>query len=198
MPRGVKRDGGWLEVISGGMFAGKTEELISRVRRAGYARQRVQVFKPVLDTRYEEEGIRVISSHTGWRVEAVAVGSARDILKLVEDGTTVVAIDEAQFIDSDIVSVCDTLADWKIRVIVAGLNLDFRGEPFGSMPQLLDRADEVTTLHAICVVCGQPASRTQRLINGQPAKYDDPIILVGGEKEGYEARCRDCHIVPRG
>ncbi|MEA3459489.1 MAG: thymidine kinase [Chloroflexota bacterium] len=184
---------GWIEVICGGMFAGKTEELIRRVRRAQIAKQKVQVFKPALDDRYTVEKV---TSHTGVHFEATPVREAKEILELMENDTTVVAIDEAQFFDWTIADVCNALADRGIRVIVAGLDMDFRGEPFGPMPILMAQAEEVVKLHAICTVCGAPASRTQRLINGRPASYDDPIILVGAE-EVYEARCRHCHKVPR-
>lgn len=184
---------GRVEVICGGMFAGKTEELIRRVRRAQIAKQKVQVFKPALDDRYTVEKV---TSHTGIHFEATPVRETKDILDLVEDGTTVVAIDEAQFFDWTIADVCKALADRGLRVIVAGLDMDFRGEPFGPVPLLMAQAEEVDKLHAICVVCGAEASRTQRLINGRPASYDDPVILVGAE-EVYEARCRHCHKVPK-
>lgn len=183
---------GHIEVICGSMFCGKTEELIRRVRRAIIAKQKVKVFKPSIDDRY---GIQSVTSHTGQTVEAIPVPSASDILELANGGTTVVAIDEAQFFDDAIVNVAQELADkHNIRVIIAGLDLDFRAEPFGPMPYLLSIAEDVTKLRAICVVCGEPASRTQRLVNGQPARYDDPIILVGAQ-ESYEARCREHHIV---
>jgi thymidine kinase len=174
------------------MFSGKTEELIRRVRRARIARQKVQVFKPALDQRYYAEQV---ASHNGLRWEAVPVTSARGILELLESDTNVVAVDEAQFFDWEISQVCNQLAQRGLRVILGGLDVDFRGEPFGPMPLLMAEAEEVTKLQAICVVCGAPASRTQRLINGEPAAYDDPVILVGGS-ESYEARCRQCHQVP--
>jgi thymidine kinase len=183
---------GWVEVICGSMFSGKTEELIRRVRRAQIARQQVQVFKPVIDDRYSVERI---TSHNGLHVEAMPVAVASYILDLVEAPTTVVAIDEAQFFDWEIARVCGELADRGIRVIVAGLDMDFRGEPFGPMPLLMAEAEQVDKLQAICVVCGRPASRTQRLIDGKPAAYTDPVILVGAS-EVYEARCRQCHQVP--
>jgi len=183
---------GHIEVICGSMFCGKTEELIRRVRRAIIAKQKIKVFKPSIDDRY---GIQSVTSHNGQTIEAIPVKEAHDILGLANGGTTVVAIDEAQFFDDGIVDVVQELADkYNIRVIIAGLDLDFRGEPFGSMPFLLSIAEDVTKLHAICVECGEPASRTQRLVNGKPARYDDPIILVGAQ-ESYEARCRDHHIV---
>lgn len=183
---------GRVEIITGSMFSGKTEELIRRARRATIAKQKVQVFKPEIDTRYTKESV---SSHNGQEFEATPVPGAREILDYLKPETTVVAIDEAQFFDHEIPLVVEQLADRGIRVIIAGLNLDFRGEPFGPMPELLARADEITTLHAICMVCGENASRTQRLINGVPARYNDPVILVGAA-ESYEARCRDHHVVP--
>lgn len=188
----MKHHSGRVEVICGSMFSGKTEELIRRVRRAMIARQHVQVFKPAIDTRYS---IQRVTSHNGQDFEAHAVATASDVLRQLEAETTVVAIDEAQFFDAEIEYVVEVLAARGIRVIVAGLDTDFRGEPFGSMPVLLCRADEVQKLHAICMVCAEDASRTQRLVNGEPARYDDPIILVGAS-EAYEARCREHHYVP--
>ena len=188
----MKQESGRIEVICGSMFCGKTEELIRRVRRAIIARRKVKVFKPKIDDRF---GIQRITSHTGQSVEAVAVDSSRDLLDLANGDTTVVAIDEAQFFDAGIVEVVQRLVDeLNIRVIVAGLDTDFRGQPFGAMPHLLCIAEEVTKLHAICVICGEAASRTQRLVNGEPAAYDDPIILVGAQ-ESYEARCRRHHEI---
>jgi thymidine kinase len=182
---------GHIELICGSMFSGKTEELIRRLRRAGIARQKVQVFKPILDTRYHVERV---TSHNGLDFAARPVAAAAAILEAVEPDTTVVAIDEVQFFEAGIVDVCETLAGQNRRVIVAGLDTDFRGIPFGSMPDLLARAEHVDKLHAICVICGEEASRTQRLINGEPAAYDDPVVLVGAA-EVYEARCRRCHQV---
>ena len=187
-----KHSGGWIEVVCGSMFSGKTEELIRRVRRAKIARQKVQVFKPAIDTRYSMERV---TSHDGLDFEAEPVDSARAILARIEPDTTVVAIDEVQFFGLEAVALCQMLADRGLRVVVAGLDMDFRGEPFGPMPQLLAEAEQVEKLQAICVVCGTPASRTQRLIDGRPASYDDPILLVGGS-ESYEARCRRHHEVP--
>jgi thymidine kinase len=184
---------GWLELICGSMFSGKTEELLRRVRRAEIARKKVQVFKPQIDSRY---GMERVASHNGLaRENAIVVGSAAEILASVEPETAVVAIDEVQFFDWSIAEVCTRLADQGKRVVVAGLDQDFRGEPFGPMPLLLALAERVDKLNAICVCCGANASRTQRLIDGRPARYDDPIILVGGS-ESYEARCRQCHEVP--
>ena len=187
-----KPNSGWIEVICGSMFSGKTEELIRRVRRAQIARQKVQVFKPAMDTRYAEWEV---ASHNGMQLEAVPVESTARLRALIEPHTTVVAIDEGQFFDRDLVGLCGELADRGVRVIVAGLDMDFRGKPFGPMPQLMAQAEGVDKLQAICVVCGGPASRTQRLIDGQPATYEDPVILVGAS-EVYEARCRGCHVVP--
>jgi thymidine kinase len=183
---------GGVEVICGSMFSGKTEELIRRVRRAQIARQKVQVFKPAIDDRY---GIEKITSHNGLNVEAIPVPNSARILELVDADTTVVAIDEVQFFDWQVATVCNELANRRVRVIAAGLDMDFRGEPFGPMPLLMSEAEQVDKLQAICVVCGRPATRTQRLINGQPAGYGDPVILVGAS-EVYEARCRQCHLVP--
>lgn len=188
-----RQNGGWIEVICGSMFSGKTEELIRRVRRAEIARQKVQVFKPAIDDRYTA---KKVASHNGVHWEAISVESAQVVLTLVEPDTTVVAIDEAQFFDWAIADVCNRLAGQGVRVIVAGLDMDFRGEPFGPMPLLMAQAERVDKFQAICVVCGSPASRTQRLINDRPAWYDDPVIMVGAS-EVYEARCRHCHQVPR-
>jgi thymidine kinase len=183
---------GRIEVICGSMFCGKTEELIRRVRRAIIAKQTVQVFKPIIDHRY---GLERVTSHDGQNVEAKAVAKAGEIPALLEPNTTVVAIDEVQFFDDAIVPIVEQLAAQGLRVICAGLDMDFRGEPFGSMPGLLAHAEDVTKLHAICVICGENASRTQRLVNGSPARYDDPVIMIGA-KEVYEARCREHHDVP--
>jgi thymidine kinase len=185
---------GWIEVVSGVMFSGKSEELIRRVRRAIIARRRVQVFKSHLDSRYM--GLYSVSSHDGTELEATPVDSSAEIFRLVRPETEIVAIDEAQFLDPDIVKVAALLAARGVRVILAGADTDFRGEPFGSMGELMAVAEMVTKLQAICVVCGDPACRNQRLINGKPARWDSPTIMVGG-RESYEARCRHCHRVPR-
>jgi thymidine kinase len=182
---------GRIELICGSMFSGKTEELIRRLRRAVIAKQNVQVFKPLIDQRY---GIGRVTSHNGVDFEARPVDSARAILGAIRPETTVVAIDEVQFFDSGIVDVCEELAEAGKRVICAGLDMDFRGLPFGSIPDLMARAEQVSKLHAICVVCGEEASRTQRLIEGRPAAFDDPVVMVGAS-EVYEARCRECHAV---
>ena len=182
---------GWLEVISGCMFAGKTEELIRRINVLSYANKNIIVFKPRIDDRYSDTEI---VSHSGAKVPCLVVDKAQDILKKVKVDTEVVAIDEVQFFDKDIVAVCEYLADKGIRVMVAGLDKDFRGEAFGVMPELLTRAEFVTKLTAVCAKCGAPATRTQRLVDGKPASFDDPIVLVGAV-EHYEPRCRHCHEV---
>ena len=182
---------GQIEIVCGSMFSGKTEELIRRLRRAEIAKRKLQVFKPSIDDRYHESRV---TSHNGLAFEAKAVASSVDILTELDADTTIVGIDEVQFFDMGIVKVCEQLADNGIRVICAALDSDFRGEPFGPIPHLMARAEEVTKLRAICVVCGEAASRTQRLIDGEPAAYDDPIVLVGAA-ENYEARCRNCHAV---
>lgn len=188
----MRHDSGRFEIICGSMFSGKTEELIRRVRRAVIARQEIQVFKPNIDNRY---GVQVVKSHDGQNVEAIPVSEPEAILSHLKPETTVVAIDEIQFFSEGIVDVVQQLADRGLRVIAAGLDMDFRGEPFGSIPELLCVAEEVMKLHAICVICGDLASRTQRLVNGVPANYEDPVILVGAQ-ESYEARCRAHHEVP--
>lgn len=183
---------GWIEVIVGPMFSGKSEELIRRINRARIAKQKVQVFKHCIDDRY---GIDHVVSHNGIKIDAIRVRDSKDVEKYVEEDTFVVAIDEIQFFDQGVVDVCNRLADKGKRVIVAGLDQDFRGEPFGPTPELMSAAEFVDKIQAICMKCGNPATRTQRLINGKPASYNDPIILVGA-KESYEARCRKCHEVP--
>lgn len=183
---------GWVEVITGPMFAGKSEELIRRVKTLSYTKMKIIAFKPAIDDRYDKTAI---ASHDGAKYEAYAIKNAQSILELVKPDTQVVAIDEIQFFDMSIVKICEELADRGIRVIAAGLDLDFKGEPFGPMPELLARAEFVTKLSAVCTVCGCAATRTQRLIDGKPADFNDPIIKVGA-KENYEARCRKHHIVP--
>jgi thymidine kinase len=191
---GFQTSGGWIEVIAGVMFSGKSEELMRRVRRALIARKRVQVFKSHLDRRYA--GLYKVSSHDGRTIEAVPVDSAEQIGLRVDPMAQVVAIDEAQFLDAGIVPLVTSLAERGRRVVLAGIDTDFRGEPFGAMPQLMAVAEVVSKLHAICVLCGQPASRNQRLIDGRPATYDSPTIMVGAA-DSYEARCRACHQVPK-
>ena len=182
---------GYIEVITGCMFAGKTEELIRRIKVLEFAKKKIQVFKPILDNRYSDD---MIASHAGSKVKSLAVGNSKEIFNLLDDDTDVVAIDEVQFFDEDIVLVCEALADGGKRVMAAGLDMNFRGEPFGVMPILMTRAEFVTKLTAVCSVCGAPATRTQRLVNGVPAGYDDQLILVGAA-ESYTARCRHCHTV---
>ena len=184
---------GWVEVVSGVMFSGKSEELLRRVRRALIAKKKVQVFKSHLDDRYR--GVLRISSHDGTEIEADPVTSSVQIAEMVRAETQVVGIDEAQFLDHGIVEVVTELADKGVRVIVAGTDMDFRGEPFGPMPQLLAIGEIIDKLHAICVKCGDLATRNQRLIDGEPAPSEGPTIHVGGS-ESYEARCRKCHDVP--
>jgi thymidine kinase len=183
-----------MEVIAGSMFSGKTEELLRRVRRATIARKRVQVFKSHLDDRYA--GLWAVSSHDRRTFDATPVDSSSQILLRLDPMAQVVAIDEVQFLDPGIVNVVSGLADRGRRVIMAGIDTDFRGEPFGPMPQLMAMSEVVDKLHAICVLCGSPASRTQRLLAGKPAPYDSPTIMVGAA-DSYEARCRACHQVPR-
>jgi thymidine kinase len=175
------------------MFSGKSEELIRRVKRAVIARRTVQVFKPAIDDRF---GSQLVRSHDGDSFVARPVRSSAEIVPLLSEDTSVVGIDEVQFFDPGIVGVVRALVLDGRRVICAGLDLDFRGEPFGPVPTLLALAERVDKLEAICVVCGESATRTQRIVNGVPADYDDPIIVIGAQ-EAYEARCRTCHTVPR-
>ncbi len=189
----MKHHSGTVEVICGSMFSGKTDELIRRLRRATIARQKVQVFKPAIDIRYSVEKV---TSHAGSDYDAIPIQQAADILERLDTDTTVVAIDEAQFLDAEIVPLVQKLADRGLRVLVAGLDTDFRGEPFGCMPVLMAIGERVDKLQAICMVCGEPACRTQRLVNGKPAHYNDPVVIVGAS-EMYEARCRNHHQVPR-
>ncbi len=183
---------GWIEVICGGMFAGKTEELIRRITRIKLAKREVVVFKPVIDDRYSE--VEVVS-HSQRKVKSIPISNSKEIMNYLPSLPYAVAIDEAQFFDAGIIEVAEFLANRGVRVIVAGLDCDFRGEPFGVMPAFLARAEYVTKLQAICQICGEPATRTQRIIDGKPAYYEDPIILVSAQ-EKYEARCRRCHNVP--
>jgi thymidine kinase len=189
----MKHTHGSIEVICGSMFSGKTDELIRRLVRATIARQKVQVFKPAIDVRY---AVEKVTSHAGSNFDALPVQNAAEISAKLDQETTVVGVDEAQFFDPAIVDVVQDLAGRGIRVLVAGLDTDFRGEPFGPMPALMSAAENVDKLHAICMVCGEEASRTQRLVNGKPARYNDPVVIVGAS-EMYEARCRLHHEVPR-
>lgn len=189
----MKHHRGRLEVITGPMFCGKTDEMLRRLRRAIIAKQKIQVFKPGFDVRYSNEKV---TSHAGNEYDACPIENITEIPVLLLDGVTLVAIDEAQFFGEEIITVVQDLVDKGIRVIVGGLDMDFRGIPFGQMPMLLSQAEVVDKLHAICMVCGEQATRTQRLVNGEPAYFDDPIIIVGAS-EMYEARCRIHHQVPR-
>jgi len=184
---------GWVEVITGVMFSGKSEELLRRVRRALIARKSVQVFKSHVDDRYG--GVWRISSHDGQEIDAIPISHSREIIEQLKDDTEVVAIDEVQFLDDGIVSVVNALADGGIRVIVSGTDMDFRGKPFGPIGSLLAVAERIDKLHAICVICGELATRNQRLLDGKPAPAEGPTIQVGGA-ESYEARCRKHHAVP--
>ncbi|MCA1010913.1 thymidine kinase [Halobacillus halophilus] len=188
----VMKQSGWVEVICGSMFSGKSEELIRRVRRATFGNLTVRVYKPAVDNRYKEDAV---VSHNGTSVLARPMKESLDILSDVGDEVDIVGIDEVQFFDEHIVEVAECLADRGIRVITAGLDTDFRGEPFGKMPEMMALSESITKLNAICPICGSPASRTQRLIDGKPASYHDPIILVGAS-ESYEPRCRHHHEVP--
>lgn len=182
---------GWIECITGSMFSGKSEELIRRLKRGMYAKQKVVVFKPAIDNRYHKEKV---VSHNGNAIEAITIKAAEEIFEQDLTGVEVIGIDEVQFFEHSVVDIAQELAEQGHRVIVAGLDMDFRGEPFEPMPQLMAVSELVTKLQAVCAVCGAPASRTQRLINGRPAKADDPIIMVGAD-ESYEPRCRAHHIV---
>jgi thymidine kinase len=188
----MKRNG-WIEVICGSMFSGKSEELIRRVKRTQFAKQKAMTFKPCIDNRYSDQDV---VSHNGTKVEAIPVPHSKEILKRVTPDIEVVAIDEVQFFDDEVLEVVQILADKGHRVITAGLDQDFRGLPFGQVPNLMSIAEHVTKLQAVCSKCGSPASRTQRLINEKPASFHDPIILVGAS-ESYEPRCRHCHEVPK-
>lgn len=185
------RKDGWVEAICGGMYAGKTEELIRRLKRLDFARREYRLFKPLIDNRYSEEEV---VSHSGLKMPSIPIEHPIEILDYITEATYAVAIDEVQFFDNQIVDVVEYLADKGIRVIVAGLDKDFRGESFGPMPILLTKAEEVTKLTSICSQCGGPATRSQRLIDGKAASYHDPIIQVGAS-EAYEPRCRHCHEI---
>lgn len=186
------KDHGCIEVVCGPMYSGKSEELIRRIRRAEIAKQKVQVFKPTIDDRYDKQDI---VSHRGDKIQGIPVSRSEDILNYLDEDTEVIGIDEVQFFDDGIIKIVNQLADNNKRVIVAGLDTDFRGEPFNVMPQLMAIAEFVDKITAICMKCGNPATKTQRLIDGKPADYNDPIVLIGA-KESYEARCRNCHKVP--
>lgn len=182
---------GWIEVVCGPMFAGKSEELIRRVRRLDYAKKHYIVFKPRIDNRYSKDEV---VSHAKNHIKSVVIDKASDILKYIKDDTYAIVIDEVQFLDHEVVDICEMLANRGVRVIVGGLDTDFRGEAFPITSELMAKAEDVTKLTAICVKCGAPATKTQRIINGVPASYDDPIVLVGASEQ-YEPRCRHCHEV---
>lgn len=179
----INHQTGWIEVICGSMFSGKTEELIRRVRRAEYAKQKFQVFKPEIDNRYDEDHI---VSHSKLMMLSAKISKASELLDLIEDDTQVVAVDEVHFFDEEILDICNELANRGKRVIVAGLDQDYKNRPFGPMPQLLALAEYVTKTMAICMKCGNPANRTERLTK------DEETIIVGAA-DIYEARCRNCH-----
>lgn len=182
---------GWIEVIAGPMFAGKTEELIRRVKRMEYAKKNYMIFKPAIDTRYSKNEV---VSHNKKTLNAISISHGSDIKRHLKDDTQAIVIDEVQFFDESLLKYVMDFADNGYRVICAGLDTDFRGEPFGVVGPLMAVSESVTKLTAICCVCGEEATRTQRIIDGKPAFYDDPIILVGAN-DSYEARCRCCHQV---
>jgi len=181
----VKQHTGWIEVVCGSMFSGKTEELIRRMRRAVIARQKVEIFKPKVDNRYSSQDI---VSHDKQKIKSTVIKKPDEILKVALEAQ-VVGIDEAQFFDNSLVRVCQTLANMRKRVIIAGLDQDYRGKPFGPIPHLLAVAEYITKTHAICVVCGNPANHTQRTT-------EDKERVVVGASDIYEARCRNCYHAP--
>ncbi|WP_457742350.1 thymidine kinase [Thermococcus sp.] len=188
---------GFLEVITGPMFAGKTSELIKRIERQAYAKRKVALFKPSIDNRYSRSDV---VAHNGLRYRAYVVPTSEEGVKRIVDITVknnldVIGVDEVQFFPMEIVETLNELANRGVYVIASGLNLDFKAEPFPVMKELLVRADNIVYLTAVCTVCGRPATRSQRLIDGKPAPRDSPVIMVGG-KESYEARCRLHHKVP--
>jgi len=172
---------GWIEVVCGSMFSGKTEELIRRLKRAHLAKQKVEIFKPAIDNRYHEQKV---VSHDANEIHSTPVKSSKEILSLVKD-VDVVGIDEAQFFDMDLISVCNKLSNNGVRVIVAGLDMDYLGNPFGPVPALLSTAEYVTKVHAICMKCGNLANHSHRIV-------DQKDLVVIGETNHYEALCRDC------
>lgn len=185
---------GWIECICGSMFSGKSEELLRRIKRGVIAKQKVLLFKPSIDNRYDENRV---STHNGNSYDSISIEKSSDILNFVKDTKyDIIGIDEIQFFDNDIVKIINKLADDGIRVIVAGLDMDFKAEPFHPMPEIMAISEMITKLHAVCNKCGKEASRSQRLINGKPAKYDDPVVVIGAS-ESYEARCRHCHEIER-
>ena len=179
----LSNNSGILEVVTGSMFSGKSEELIRRVRRAKYAKQKTVVFKPSIDKRFEDDDVNIIS-HGKDRIEAIMASSIQEMDNYLEENpdVKVIGVDEVQFFDEGIVGFCEKYVKLGKRVIVAGLDMNFRGEPFHPVPELMSKADYVDKFHAICTVCGNPAYVTQRIINGEPAYYDDPVVLVGAEE----------------
>ena len=186
-----KKNKGNLEVVCGSMFSGKSEELIRRLKRAEIARLNVIAFKPLIDTR---NSIEYLTSHNGAKIKAFAIDQPRKLLQYIDDSINVIGIDEVQFFSTEVIGVVNELIERGFQVIAAGLDLDFRGVPFGCIPGLLTIADKITKLTAICIKCGQEAHYTQRLVDGNPAKAHDPLILIGAE-ECYQARCRNCFVI---
>lgn len=188
--------GGWIEVVAGCMFSGKTDELIRRLERAEIAGKDVKVFKPLIDNRYGDD---VVGSHNGREWKAVVVDTDEGVSSMVDeaDDADVIGIDEANFFPRELVHVCEELAENGYRVIVSGLDQTYRGDPFEPVHELMARAEYAKKLQAICSQCGEPATRTQRIIDGRPAHEDEPTVVVGAD-EKYEARCRECHVVRRG
>lgn len=185
---------GWIECICGSMFSGKSEELLRRIKRGLIAKQKVLLFKPTIDNRYEADKV---STHNGNSFESICIENIEEIYNYIQNEKyDIIGIDEVQFFDEKIIDVLTDLANSGVRVIVAGLDMDFKGEPFYPVPEIMAISEIVTKLHAVCSKCGSEASRSQRLINGHPAKYDDPIVVVGAS-ESYEARCRHCHEVEK-
>ena len=185
---------GWIECICGSMFSGKSEELLRRIKRGVIAKQKVLLFKPSIFLMIRRPPR---STHNGNSYDSISIEKSSDILNFVKDTKyDIIGIDEIQFFDNDIVKIINKLADDVIRVIVAGLDMDFKAEPFHPMPEIMAISEMVTKLHAVCNKCGKEASRSQRLINGKPAKYDDPVVVIGAS-ESYEARCRHCHEIER-
>ena len=187
----ILNEPGWIEIVVGPMFAGKSEELLRRLRRLDYAHKKYVVFKPAIDNRYSQSEV---VSHLKNKTKAIPLRNSKDLFSYIQSDTEVVGIDEVQFFDMGIIDVCEELANRGVRVIAAGLDTDFRGEPFPVSASLLARAEFVTKLTAICVKCGAPATMTQRIVNGIPASKEDPVVLVGGT-ESYEPRCRHCHQI---
>lgn len=191
MKRRDENNNGCIEMITGPMFAGKSEELLRRINRLIYAKKNFLVFKPKIDNRYS---VDEVVSHEHKKYKCIPISESKEILPYITDKIDCVCIDEVQFFDEGIIDVCEMLANIGIRVICAGLDMSFKGEPFPISADLLARAEDVTKLTAICVKCGKEATRTQRLVNGEPASYNDPIVVIGA-KESYEPRCRKCHEV---